>query len=137
AGVYSLRVSLRQADGTLLPGQAAQGVFMVGQPVTASITTGTAFVPLGTSTVTTTITVANQPGSGNSAAPQVATGGIASPAVATSQSGQGGSTAVPALAGPVSSSPAGSSASPGGGTQAAAGANVTIHPFLNPPFSPP
>jgi uncharacterized membrane protein len=58
-GIYYAKVSLRAADGTPLPGHSAQSAFEVGLPVTASIAAGPTLLPPGTSTVTATISVAN------------------------------------------------------------------------------
>lgn len=71
-GVYSLRVSLRAGNDTPLPGHAAQALLGVGQLVTASVAASSTVVPPGTPTVTTTITVANNFGSGSAASGLVA-----------------------------------------------------------------
>src|SRR5579875_1434759 len=59
-GIYYAQVSLRAADGTALPGKSAQAAFEVGLPVTASVAASPTLLPPGNSTVTTTISVANQ-----------------------------------------------------------------------------
>jgi uncharacterized repeat protein (TIGR01451 family) len=59
-GVYFLRVWLLAGDGSDLPGQSAETLLGVGPQVTASVAASTAFVPPGTSSVSTTITVTNQ-----------------------------------------------------------------------------
>ncbi len=59
-GLYYLRVSLLATDGTAVPGQTSQAAFEVGQPVTASVAASQTIVPPGNSSVTTTISVANE-----------------------------------------------------------------------------
>jgi uncharacterized membrane protein len=61
AGVYSVKVSLLASDGSPLPGQSSQTPFLVGLPITASVSASATNLPPGTSTVTTTITVADPP----------------------------------------------------------------------------
>jgi uncharacterized membrane protein len=68
-GVYSLRVSLLTGDGSLLPGHAAQTVFGVGQPVSATVAASPLFVPPGNSSVATSITVTSQAGTSSSGPP--------------------------------------------------------------------
>ncbi|HEV3310798.1 MAG TPA: hypothetical protein VG815_09790, partial [Chloroflexota bacterium] len=58
-GVYAVKVSLLTGNGSPLPGQSSQSDFEIGQPVTASVAASAAFVPPGSSTVTSTITVTN------------------------------------------------------------------------------
>jgi uncharacterized membrane protein len=64
AGLYSLDVSLRASDDSPLPGLAAQTLFAVGQLVTATVAASAPVVAPGTSTESTTITVANPVGTG-------------------------------------------------------------------------
>ncbi|HWB12842.1 MAG TPA: DUF4214 domain-containing protein [Pirellulales bacterium] len=65
-GVYTLEVSLRAADGTALPGKSSEAPFLVGVPISASVSGNPSTLPPGTSTVTTTITVSNtDPPTGN------------------------------------------------------------------------
>ena len=59
-GVYTLEVSLLTPGGDPLPGQAAATIFSVGQAIPFSVTASPSIVPPGSSTVTTTITFANQ-----------------------------------------------------------------------------
>jgi uncharacterized membrane protein/transglutaminase-like putative cysteine protease len=61
-GLYQLSVSLRATDGVRLPGQAAQAPFLLGVPVSATVTASATTLPPGNTTVTTTITVASQQG---------------------------------------------------------------------------
>ena len=58
-GVYSLRVSLLASDGSTLPGKTSEAPFLVGIPISASVSASPTTLPPGTSNVTTTITVAN------------------------------------------------------------------------------
>ncbi|HEV3344414.1 MAG TPA: DUF4214 domain-containing protein [Pirellulales bacterium] len=58
-GVYTLEASLRASDGTALPGKTSEAPFLVGVPITASVSASPTTLPPGTSNVTTTITVAN------------------------------------------------------------------------------
>ncbi|HEU5430217.1 MAG TPA: hypothetical protein VFU81_01060, partial [Thermomicrobiales bacterium] len=59
-GVYSLQVSLRASDGSSLPGKTAQAPFVVGLPISATVSANPTTLPPGDSNVTTTITVSNQ-----------------------------------------------------------------------------
>jgi uncharacterized membrane protein/transglutaminase-like putative cysteine protease/sugar lactone lactonase YvrE len=63
-GIYQLKVSLLAADGSPLPGRSSQTAFGVGQVIAASIAASTAFVPPGTSSVSTDISVNNRSGLG-------------------------------------------------------------------------
>lgn len=56
-GVYYVRVSLLGADGGPIPGHTAQASFLVGVSVEATVASSATVVPLGTSQVTTTISV--------------------------------------------------------------------------------
>jgi uncharacterized membrane protein len=58
-GAYAVRVSLRTTDGAALPGHSSLAPFVVGLPLTASVSASATKLPPGTSTVTTTITVAD------------------------------------------------------------------------------
>ena len=58
-GVYTLEVSLRASDGTTLPGKNSEAPFLVGLPISATVSASPTTLPPGTSTVTTTITVSN------------------------------------------------------------------------------
>jgi hypothetical protein len=60
AGVYTVEVALLTPAGDPLPGQAAATIFSVGQTIPFSVTASPTVVPPGNSTVTTTITFANQ-----------------------------------------------------------------------------
>ncbi len=55
AGVYTLEVSLLASDGSPLPGNPSQATFVVGIPISASVSASPGVVAPGTSTVTTTI----------------------------------------------------------------------------------
>jgi uncharacterized membrane protein len=87
-GAYAVRVSLRTTDGAVLPGHASLAPFVVGLPLTASVSASATNLPPGTSTVTTTITVADPVPAGPPA------GGDPGPAggSGTPPSGDGGST---------------------------------------------
>lgn len=54
-GVYSLDVKLLASDGSTLPGNPSQTTFLVGIPLSASVTASSTIVAPGSSTVTTTI----------------------------------------------------------------------------------
>jgi uncharacterized repeat protein (TIGR01451 family) len=58
-GVYTLEVSLLASDGSTLPGKTSEAPFLVGIPISASVSASPSTLPPGTSTVTTTISVAN------------------------------------------------------------------------------
>ena len=67
-GVYSLDVKLLASDGSTLPGNPSQTTFLVGIPLSASVTASSTIVAPGSSTVTTTIAATgpvSQPSSSN------------------------------------------------------------------------
>jgi uncharacterized membrane protein len=59
SGVYTAMVSLRAGDGSTLPGKTAEAPFLVGLPISASVSASPTTLPPGNSNVTTTITVSN------------------------------------------------------------------------------
>ncbi len=56
-GSDTITVTVADQSGTPIPGATGQGTLVIGQPVTAALTTTPAVVPTGTSTVTNTLQV--------------------------------------------------------------------------------
>jgi hypothetical protein len=59
-GIYQVRVSLRTSDGEALPGRAAEQFFLVGLPISGSVSVSPNNLPPGNSNVTTTISLTNE-----------------------------------------------------------------------------
>jgi uncharacterized membrane protein len=57
SGSYTIEVAITDLAGETIPGATGAGNFLVGSPVTASITVGPDSVPPGTSSVTNTLTI--------------------------------------------------------------------------------
>jgi uncharacterized repeat protein (TIGR01451 family) len=78
-GAYAVRVSLRTTDGVPLPGHSSQAPFLVGLPISATVSASATSLLPGTSTVTTTITVTPTGGGTGPGGPNVAPAGGGSP----------------------------------------------------------
>jgi uncharacterized membrane protein len=59
-GVYTLTATVADASGKPIPGATGHGLFTIGLPVTASLSTTPTTVPSGAATVTTTVQVHGQ-----------------------------------------------------------------------------